>query len=607
MMKILKEEKGYSLLLTLMLVLVFSILGASLIAMTINGATKNEVREHITQSKDLAIKAETFIISDINKRAKAEVENTDILTSTSFNTLYNNLLKNYYCDLNPQYLKDITIDLNNSNTTGTSKVCIEKVEPYNESLTKMKVTFSSHGKTSNQETPLLSTYIMGAQEAKEALKYSVSTFIPPGRNGGNLFLHGGSEIEGDINVRNNLFISSYSYGLNKWLESIPSRTKNSNLFLGNNIYTFNNLSYSASTQDLKRGSNTLQYNNHLETNFNNSFYRMIDPIFYSQNNPVQSNNGFAQGHSPKLYKNEGKDVYYDVNEGFEDLNNIQFLTKQPNTSVTYSCGFFCSRQWRFSEINTRNTHTENSAVKYNGDLYITGNSKVEFKKPIYITGDLIIGDHASKSNSPSSYYDITLNGTTIYVGGKVRIQGVNLSANANLYVKGEDGSNFFISRSDVDNNVTTGFRQLTLKGIGSTGSLIVFSRGDTQIANISYNQPEASEITGYFYTEGAMELYGFASNLHINGGISANNIILNAMRGESLNSCANKSSSYQIISGQCFEKAANQIIEGKTTRLAVKYNKNILETYSKNQENIFSSITENDVIDKVQLLDRVLP
>ena len=191
---------------------------------------------------------------------------------------------------------------------------------------------------------------------------------------------------------------------------------------------------------------------------------------------------------------------------------------------------------------------------------------------------------------------------------------VNLTANANIYVKGID-FNSYVSRSESRNSeasgLTTRFFELTLKGLSNnnqSGSVIIFSKGKTQIANISEYQSTPSTINGYFYTEGTMELYGFGSNLKIEGGVSANNLVLNALRGNShrLSTGCYSNYNYQTICNNGytygFELYENQ--NSENTRLRIEYDQDILETYSKNQSGLFSSIKEEDLIKEVKLLDR---
>lgn len=596
--------------------MLFAILGAALLTMTFNGLAKNETRENTVQSIDLATKGEQYLIADINSRVAQFVENKNVLTNEVFHQEFLNLLKEYDCGSKTSYLNKLNADVKSGTSTGDSSICVDtkKVAPYDDTLTKFKVPLISTGKAGSKESVIQSTYLMGAQDVKESLKYSVSTFKNETEQGGNLILHGGSELQGNINVENNLFLTSYSYGLGRWLESVLPRAKGSKLFLGNNIYT------------LKNGLSNLNYSTHVNSNFTStSLYKTIPATYYNPNSPTNlAENGFERNYAPALYKNEEENIFYKVSEDFKGLGSYAFSNRNTNKSERYNCTlfFFCDT-WKYALINS--TTTESSPISYNGDLYITNgtrdnkNISVTFKNAVYVKGDLIIGNLEYNANDPKTYHNITLDGKTIYVDGKVRVLGVNLTANTNIYVKGEEKDSYvkyndsvtkgllFPEVSETETSkLTTRFYELTLKGLNTTntvGSIIVFSAGKLQIANISEYSPTPSILTGYFYSEGSMELYGFGSNLKIVGGVSANNLTLNAMRGDSLQSCSNKNN-YQLINSYCFEKGTNQNAPGKNTRLSIEYNEKILDTYSKNQEGLFSNISQDDVIDEVRLLDR---
>lgn len=65
-MKIFQQnENGYSLLLTFAVIIIFTILGLSLITLTSSGITKNNTREELVQAQDLSDKGIDYAIKDI--------------------------------------------------------------------------------------------------------------------------------------------------------------------------------------------------------------------------------------------------------------------------------------------------------------------------------------------------------------------------------------------------------------------------------------------------------------------------------------------------------------------------------------------------------------
>lgn len=137
----------------------------------------------------------------------------------------------------------------------------------------------------------------------------------------------------------------------------------------------------------------------------------------------------------------------------------------------------------------------------------TGTRFVE--KDTYTLGKMNIQGDSSKKT------DITLKGT-YFVYGDLQIKNVNLSADAIIYVQGE-----------VD------ISESTIKGINDNSTLIIFANENIDIYNMSVDLPEkeASKIKGFFYSKQNFIMYGVGSNINLTGGISAQRIILTAVRG----------------------------------------------------------------------------
>lgn len=637
-MKKIKNENGYSLILTLMLVLLFLILGASLIAMTFNGATKNETRESTVQSNDLATKGEEFIIANMNLDIQNEIKkfyiSKNVLKNEDFNNIFSDKATEYLCPPSGTSMNKnsklyiLNESIPEDNTNSSAEICISNIKSHLDHQTKKEVTFKSIGTVNGKKTEFYSTYLMGAQETVAALKYTISTFKNNGK-GGNLFLHGGSEIKGNISVENNLFTTDYGYSYNgrdTWLESTLPSIENSHIFLGNEVQSFSNnkLTYNSDRQNFTTGCflifcSYLDYGNHIDSKYSDDFYRKT---FVGNTIP---NNIFSKTTGSILSKEQVETVFYDVNTNFDEVNqgdlsnsirvspsSKSFNVPNRNTTKKITKSIILIDSDYNSSIKYPSEKSKNSPLILNGDVYIKNNISVTFDRPVIIKGDLVIGDVIYDNDKPDKYNKINLKGTSLYVEGRVKIEGVNLSADANLYARGDLKNNSLIN--ELPNMTgTTRFSYLTLSGlktinpIKNEGSLIVFSKGELQISNISLYEDteEASVIKGYFYSEGAMELYGFGSNLKIIGGISGNNIILNAMKGKvkaSSKSTCQYINPCQKIDDYEYETASKQATS--LPRLRVEYNQAILENYAKNDAGSFSTIKEDDLIKKVNLLDR---
>ena len=194
MKKLLHNDHGYTLVFTVGIIVIFMVLGLSLMILTSSGIKKNEVRQDTVQSKDLADKGITYAVNDLQSYLEKTIKNTP-MGKTQFNDLLNNTVK-VTCPQN------IIIPGEKNNKTN---VCIEKVEQIStveQDRYKRLVTFKSTGQVNGRDTIVRSKVIIGTDAIPDQLRYAVST-----NKGGNLFLHGGVEIQGDIKTDGNLIIA----------------------------------------------------------------------------------------------------------------------------------------------------------------------------------------------------------------------------------------------------------------------------------------------------------------------------------------------------------------------------------------------------------------
>lgn len=195
---------------------------------------------------------------------------------------------------------------------------------------------------------------------------------------------------------------------------------------------------------------------------------------------------------------------------------------------------------------------------------------------MYVDKDLTIGDRFNESNDINDYEKIKLSGP-IYVNGNLTIRGVDLEANALIYVNGE---------VKILNSRIRGLNEN-----GKEGSLIVLAKQPIEIANISSYQNEASKIRGFFYTEDEFEIFGVGSKIRIEGGVSAKKVVLNAIRGRAQRGVG-FTGAQKILSGyegtgyikspiyDYFESVIGQKRNNTESRLQIIYNPDIITTYS---------------------------
>lgn len=603
-MKMLSNENGYSLLVTLLIVLVFAVLGASLMAMTFNGTTRNDIRESVTQAQDQATKGIKRIQEQIQYELVKDIPADKGFTNSEFEGYFNAIITKYRCKPQNSNLKEVINSTEKGN--GNFEVCIDNVLPYSknaESKTIKELVFKSKGFKNGKKTTVYETVAMGSEDIQKVLNYTVST-LKKNDDGGNLYLHGGSEITGDMNIAGNIFSTNNGYGDGGWLQSVLPRSLPILNNSGDQVASKLNLGGKAFTFRNAPGRN-YSYSNHLVRDFSSNEYQEIK----NDNLTGIFNSNF----SPQ------------INRNFEQINPVDF-----DKEFKFSKQGF---KTEYSDITLNGTGTINDSYIFENNLFIRGSNSgnnLKFNKNIYVKGNLVIGN-----TTDTSYRNLTIEGKHFYVDGNVTINKVNLQANFTIF-----------ARKSVS------IQYVTISGIRDTtvprGSLIVFSNGNFILSNLSEFQDTPSLINGFFYSSGTMELYGFGSNTKIIGGVAANNIVLNAMKGKAkrnyndweqttqtgtkeecrrfwLSRPSGSEWEYQGWSTWCrevpdkttirkpsqeinthyYETRENQ--EDATSRLQVIYNDDLLNTYRNSIDYTNTVILKESVIDPIKIDRKYTP
>ncbi|HLS20581.1 MAG TPA: hypothetical protein VK056_02830, partial [Bacillota bacterium] len=238
------QEQGYTLFVTVLTIVLFGILSVSLISFTVSGALRSETREDVTQATELAEKGLNHLIQEIVTDINDEISlMPGGVTPDHYEEILTQTLDNYMC----------TNDLNyTSSVTGDFKAC---VKDKGENERPRQVTFESYGKTDDREKLLITTTLFKVDTIPDHMEYAVNTFVTEEckqseancvAGEGNLFLHGGVGIQGDIHVKRHLLTSNRSYEKyagNHWIHSyFPSAQPKpdgspSAILLGGNVYT----------------------------------------------------------------------------------------------------------------------------------------------------------------------------------------------------------------------------------------------------------------------------------------------------------------------------------------------------------------------------------
>lgn len=564
-MKAAKKEQGYTLFLVILIVVLFGVLATSLLTLTVSGAKRNAIREDVTKATELSEKGLQHIIQHIQKEISDEIENAS-LGKDEFILRFETILNKYLCDEGTKKINPISAKEGNYTT------CIETYENQRDgqgqvNRLKKKITFLSTGRAKKHDKETRMTVELGTSTVPEVLNYAVGTNIssPYPKNGeGNLLLHGGVEITGDLKVDGNLITHHRGTGAYQWLNSIRPRVNSlhgnqpARLVIGKNMYTLEREPYT-------QGNETSHANYLNRNHFNNNNYAL----------KTHPEDLFDSGHAPVIVKREPgktnidivgqKGLYYYNQHGatnqFVVNSNNRIISNKNETgkAIPYIQSYdFWGRPGspNFNAPMTLQGRNSFESLSLLGGATISSGSHT-ISEGLYVGSGLTIG-HTNRT-SPSGSVEID---GRMYIDGDVKIQGINLKANAMLYVDG----NVEIRHSTIEG----------LKKGNKTGSLIIFATGDIFIANISENLDSPSDINGYFYSEGFLELYGVGSNVRIKGGISANRVVLNAVRGKVRTARFNGYSNY--VSGVGYYQSSNHQ-RYEPSRLQIIYDPDLIENY----------------------------
>lgn len=198
--------------------------------------------------------------------------------------------------------------------TGKYEVFVEHVqnaidESGNENELRKLVTIKSTGIVDSKTKTYTYEMEMGTLEVPDSLKYTLSTVKPerhPLPSDGNIYLHGGVEVYGDIKVGQHLFTFDHGVGLPKvnegepaeahWRRTtlpllLPSENKTkANIVLGGNVYTFksnlNEFTEATYGQNKTLLSTRAFYEDHLEWKDASVYVqRNIQDAFANKTNP----------------------------------------------------------------------------------------------------------------------------------------------------------------------------------------------------------------------------------------------------------------------------------------------------------------------------------
>lgn len=616
-MRRLMTERGYALFLTLMIIILFGVLAVSLLTIVVSGANRNAIREDVTQANELSEKALQHIINKINHELQESIPEKGI-SETDFKTLFESVLQNHSCTSSGSY------PVTAQGKTGDYKACVNSWEDDPTNNLMKKVNIISSGLVEGKEQSYETTVLMGADGLPVPLKYVLSTNASKDcvenklscKNGeGNLFLHGGSTITGDMKIDGNIIVSDMAYTPARaedylikevyWVESILPTVNQSELELGGDVYRYHLPSYLKmhSIAQSKYREKIDAYDKHINLNeFTSSEYEKLSKLedaFFKQSPKLAEKQYFQE--DVKITENIEDFKYSHDDPGVIGINSAAFQLFEGHrtfkninqTSPTY--GFYCAEGLIYDCVF-------NIKKNYNGKFYLVGNNnnfhKFAVKQDLHIgreltdvfnegikinirdrqgeQGGLYVGRNLLIGRGLTSNLEAATKDPNI----KVEIDG-NIFVNGDLTISGADAK--FNSIIYVNGDVTIDRSKFTgLSKNGKEGSLIVFANGKINFIKNNLFRNEPTTLRGFFYSKEGIEIFGSASNFKVEGGLSAPKIVLNSTRGRTemgglLGVIKPFTPSQHFVAGY-YEMANNQA--DKPSRLQVEYDESILNTYS---------------------------
>lgn len=242
-MNYLKKQKGFTLVIVVLLLSLIALIGIGLMGLTSSGTKKNVVREDITQATEEAEKGMQHITLEIQKRLEEKIPAPTIgngsaqLLTDQFNVDFDVILAEYVCPIPPNvsnvYYQDNTQHVSYSTCLDNDSYS-KYVGLTTPSNTLRELKFISTGTADGETKVITSVYRMGAKYLNypDFMNYAVATHTTVKADNtvdkvGHLFLNGGIEIKGDVRADGNMIISDLGYAptflnlsFNPWIESV---------------------------------------------------------------------------------------------------------------------------------------------------------------------------------------------------------------------------------------------------------------------------------------------------------------------------------------------------------------------------------------------------
>jgi hypothetical protein len=458
------NEKGYSLVVTLLIITIFFILGLTILSVAIYQARFTEVRVEDMESLHEATQAIEETIAEM----KVMIDDFELSTPEKLDMQLNTLIP----DLQQRYgvdIKDVTDDYKINRATLFTRVYLIS-KPYGSKTVERRVILTN--------TPSFLKYAIGSTK--------------------DVILNGGAYIDGNIYAGRNAYVTNvanYIDNSKKYMEqtSFPTTSKTSVLFVNGSYYSCDhnkNTCYNVAGNVFQR----------IEGNYSN------DVRFQSQAPSIQKE------------REEFIDVDFEwtVKDKLLNAAGIETFSQEYGKHINKSIDqLFNELQDRFAVFDSVSSLRENidstnqSIILQSEDspLFFLDQGELDLqRKWLIVNGDLFLGNSV---NTPTK------------VRGNIIVLG-------NLIISGDiqlDSTIYVLGRLDSPNNPgRTLIYNANIAGWNNK-EVVLLSKGPLEIARInefkndfSFEQPN---LKGYFYTDSNAVLYAVGSYINIQGGLFA--------------------------------------------------------------------------------------
>lgn len=482
------NEKGYSLVLTLLIITIFFMLGLTILSVSLYQAKFTQTRVEDVTSLHEATKAIEETIAEM----KVKVENLELSTPLQLDTDLGNSETGFIKQLIDRYgvnIQDVTLDNNIDRTKLFTRVYLLS-KPYGTKTVSRKIIITN--------TPSFLKYAVGSRK--------------------DVTLNGGAYIDGNIYAGNDFYLTNtanYIYSSLKYSKptSFPTTSKTSILFLNGNRYVCDHENGAKACYDLsssefiKNEANFIanpsilpfQYTGpvvqkeqeeFIDVNFD---FTLKDKLLSAAG--INAFNLNDQEQYKSLIQLDIPNLVTSLKGAFAVIHDIQDLPTAINSGKSILLEGYTSPYLDLTSLNLN----DDQWLIVNGNVFLenSGTTPLNLKGNIIILGNLDIRGNVA--------FD-----ATIYVYGNTSIY--------NAIISGLNGK-----------------------------EVVVLTKGELQIARINEFQNNFSLATpnlkGFFYTDSNAIVYAVGSYINIQGGLFANGteqlipdtdstgLVINAYRG----------------------------------------------------------------------------